>query len=237
MADRSPPAASAPAELVLGPVTVSFQRYARPEEGFVGRTPPSHGALPVAAAGGDHLVAVPEDEAFWLGLVARSPRQPALVRVAAVVGGARLDALAGAGEAEPGPEAAGVQVPGTVAVNGVARAAGGAWCFTRVARAPGAPACTALILEVVPGPEREAAPSRGPEPLRAPPRGAPTGAPTGAAAPPGSAADAPEGGWQLDRRVELRVELVAPEDFAARAGLPPPAPLRDQAAYRGWRLP
>jgi hypothetical protein len=42
---------------------------------------------------------------------------------------------------------------------------------------------------------------------------------------------------QAPGQAPLRLRLVDPATFAARTGLPPPAPLDPEAGYRGWRLP
>jgi hypothetical protein len=218
-------------EIRLGFVSASFQRYPRPTEGFVGEPPRSHGALPVGAAGAEVLVAVPEAEALWVGLVARSPRVVTLVRVVVEAAGSRVDALAGDALAPGAAPAAGLAVPPTVAVQGLARAAGGSWCFARVAVAPGAPACVALELEAVPAHEVRAPRPRRPTPLRAP------AARDVSRERPSALEPADPRVWCVERRVTALVRLVSPDEFGARTGLPLPAPLRPGAAYRGWRLP
>jgi hypothetical protein len=54
--------------LVHGAV-VSFQRYQCPSERIVREAPSSHGALPVAAEGDHFLLALPFQEAFWVGVI------------------------------------------------------------------------------------------------------------------------------------------------------------------------
>jgi len=48
---------------------VSFQRYLCPSDKVVADAPSSHGALPVAPAGNHYLLPLPDQEAFWVGIV------------------------------------------------------------------------------------------------------------------------------------------------------------------------
>lgn len=55
--------------LLLGMLTVSFQRFERPSVGVIRVAPRSLGALPTARAGnGRLLLPVDDKEAFWIGL-------------------------------------------------------------------------------------------------------------------------------------------------------------------------
>jgi hypothetical protein len=62
---------SGPEGLYSNGAVVSFQRYRRPPENMVRLAPASCGVLPVVreASGFGFLLAVPDDEAFWIGPV------------------------------------------------------------------------------------------------------------------------------------------------------------------------
>ena len=55
--------------LFLEDAVVSFQRYRCPSDKIVREAPSSHGALPVAAEGYHYLLALPTQEAFWVGVI------------------------------------------------------------------------------------------------------------------------------------------------------------------------
>jgi hypothetical protein len=63
---------SGPGGLTLDHAVVSFQRFLRPAIRTVRKAPRSYGVLPVAAMGTNFMLALPEQEAFWLGVTVPS---------------------------------------------------------------------------------------------------------------------------------------------------------------------
>ena len=55
--------------LFIDYAVVSFQRYLCPSDKIVGDTPSSYGALPVAPEGDHYLLPLPDQEAFWVGVI------------------------------------------------------------------------------------------------------------------------------------------------------------------------
>jgi hypothetical protein len=55
--------------LFIDNAVVSFQRYPCPSDKIVGDAPSSYGALPVAPEGDHHLLPLPDQEAFWVGII------------------------------------------------------------------------------------------------------------------------------------------------------------------------
>lgn len=83
MSER-PVVATAGGLRVDGGLTLSFQRFALPAGGVIGRLPPSLGALPVgAAADGTLVLPVADGEAFWIGASTDRPKARAEVFVSA----------------------------------------------------------------------------------------------------------------------------------------------------------
>jgi hypothetical protein len=55
--------------LFIDYAVVSFQRYLCPSDKIVGDAPSSCGALPVAPEGDHYLLPLPDQEAFWVGVI------------------------------------------------------------------------------------------------------------------------------------------------------------------------
>lgn len=55
--------------LFIDNALASFQRYLCPSNKVVGEAPPSHGALPIAPAGDHFVLPLPDQEAFWVGIL------------------------------------------------------------------------------------------------------------------------------------------------------------------------
>lgn len=82
-------------------LTVSFQRYAAPTTGVVRALPASLGALPVALIGGSALLAAPDGEAYWIGLVPVPDADPTSVgAIVTLRSGERFDLITGAAPAD-----------------------------------------------------------------------------------------------------------------------------------------
>jgi len=69
MASDDTPWRIAPEGLISNGAVVSFQRFRRPADGIVHQAPSSCGVLPVGFGGGGLWLAVPRDEAFWIGVL------------------------------------------------------------------------------------------------------------------------------------------------------------------------
>jgi hypothetical protein len=55
--------------LFIDDAVISFQRYQCPSDKFVLEAPSSHGALPIAPEGDHYLLPLPDQEAFWVGII------------------------------------------------------------------------------------------------------------------------------------------------------------------------
>jgi hypothetical protein len=118
---------------LVASLTLSFQRYPYPPDGYVQALPRSWGALPFLADAARLTLPCLDGEAFWIGL-AFSPGQPATeVSVTAVTDGGDGFEIA-------------VAAPPEYAVAGIPRAEGGWWALTRSRRAPYVPAVLRIDL-------------------------------------------------------------------------------------------
>jgi hypothetical protein len=144
---------SVPFEYSLTPgLAISFQRFPAPPSGLLRTLPPSHGALPLLAAGaGRVLVPVPDGEALWVGLVRQFRAPSCSVRVSATLAsGQSLDVWTGRPPtAQPPPGPGWMAVPPHFAVAGLVHPDG----WSALARPPApadpgdrapAPACVSL---------------------------------------------------------------------------------------------
>ena len=127
----------------------SFQRFARPASGAVGRAPPSLGALPVGTTEhGEFVLPIEEDEAFWVGVSATQSGPGERVGLGAVVRDGRIfDAVLGGACGPHGP-CTRTTVPPSAVVPGIRQATGsGSWVFARaVPEGSPAPACRAVCI-------------------------------------------------------------------------------------------
>ncbi len=214
---------------------MTFQRYPRPAGGILTGAPRSWGALPVAAAAnGDLVVPVADDEAVWLGLSPRSDRRSVLVVLEAELDdGTVRDAVAGTAWSEAG-ERSGLVVPPTRWVDGIGRPDGHPLALARVGAGRDAPGTRAVGFRVMP--HRVGFRGRPSHP-RVPTLHAP--APADPARSVTSMAVAPVDGavWDVSRCAVARVRLVDPRAFTEETGEAPPAPRDPGASYGGWRLP
>jgi hypothetical protein len=142
--------------VVLGEaVILSFQRFARPISGVIGRAPSSLGALPVAVGpGGVFLVPVADGEAVWLGLESAAEGEFARVTIMARLSSGRdVNAISGKpwmGRSEPSRS-----VPPAQFVEGIPRADEQLAVFARPwDSAPGS-GCDALLMIVTSRQQRD----------------------------------------------------------------------------------
>jgi hypothetical protein len=69
MASDENPWRIGPEGLISNGAVLSFQRFRRPADGIVHEAPPSCGVLPAGYGRSGLLLAVPRDEAFWIGVL------------------------------------------------------------------------------------------------------------------------------------------------------------------------
>jgi hypothetical protein len=209
---------------------VSFQRYRRPQD-IVDAPPRSWGALPVGRVANDYLLPLPDDDAFWLGLSSKGNTQTVLACVMAETEtGSALDALTGASTAKSARPSglAGLRVPPTQSIEGIASAAGGWWPFARVASPSQGPSIRSIRIFAIPSREQRGG--------RRAAAGAITIAPLHAPTPHSDNERASDKSWKLEQSHSIHLLIVSPDDFFAGTGVRL-APFDQNASYRGWRLP
>jgi len=69
MANDENPWRVGPEGLISNDAVISFQRFRRPANGIVQKAPKSCGVLPAGFGRSGLLLAVPRDEAFWIGVL------------------------------------------------------------------------------------------------------------------------------------------------------------------------
>jgi hypothetical protein len=225
-------------EYPLGALSVSFQRYPYPHEGFVTELPTSCGALPfLIERPGRLLLPCPTGESFWIGLVPSPMSQRYLLRVLVrTASGKRLNAATGAEAHDTGrlglEDLPSPTMPG---VPGIVRGEGTWWSFARNALEPTRPACHGLEIHCR---SRDTPPTPQTSDRR-PQHSMPGG---GNEQGNGEARPRPPGGESSPTHVDdeesesLLVDLTEPEHFQALGG-ERLEPLNPRDRYGGWRLP
>lgn len=201
-------------------LSVSFQRYPYPTTGIVTALATSCGALPFALrAPGQLVLPCPDEEAFWIGLVASPTGQQHRLRVlVSTTSGDRIDALTGVPANNPGPAFLDDLVAPQHGIPGIFKGDGRWWAFARHTDATPAPACHEIELRCRP---------------------AGTAAPVAHTARPGrqhSGPGDPSPSGEAGETSSVQVDLVEPEVFRALSGTRVP-PLDESNRYGGWRLP
>ena len=176
---------------------MSFQRFARPENGVVAQVPTSLGALPVGlGAAKDLMIPVADGEAFWIGLSVADPSAQIELAVAVELSdGTILDAISGATWEKARCRT--VIVPDVQRLVGIRHYADGFDVFTRTSTSDGLPPCAHLWFHVAVASSNDAQVG---EPLRVALRlvdYATFQAETGLAAPATLDPDAAYKGWRL----------------------------------------
>jgi hypothetical protein len=185
------------------------------------------------ASTNEAMVPMEPGEAIWIGVsVPRDEPGPhaVCVRVTAKTdAGSQLSVLSAASES------AGVLVPPTASITGIARSAGSWLAIARVvADGSQAPATRSLEVAAVPTRAVHAAETRRDDvPFHSLALGAGQSRSTVVTCDAGTDGDV----WDHTRRAHVVVVLVSHEAFAAVSDLALPEPLDASQPYRGWRLP
>jgi hypothetical protein len=197
---------------------VSFQRYPYPTTGIVTALATSWGALPfLLRAPGQLVLPCPDEEAFWIGLVASPAGQQHRLRVlVSTTSGDRINALTGVPVNNPAPaDIDDLVAPPQHGIPGIFQGDGRWRAFARHTDATPAAACHEIELSC-----RPAAPV---------PHGAGPGRQHSGPGDPSPSGEAGE-------TSSVQVDLVEPEVFQALSGTRVP-PLDEANRYGGWRLP
>jgi hypothetical protein len=229
-------------EYALTPsLSISFQRYPYPTEGFVTALPTSWGALPFLLSTPRQLILPsPDGEAFWIGLVPSPAGSQHLLRVlVSMADGGRIDALTGtpADDNQPSTSVENLLTPPRHGIPGIFRSDGSWWAFARDTSDTPAPACRGIELLCrvvttagpVPRTNHSGRQHAGPGYPPPPPESLPS-----QASPHNIDADhalsAQGNTWSV------QVDLVQPGNFRAFGGTEVPT-LEETNRYDGWRLP
>jgi hypothetical protein len=188
-------------------LSVSFQRYPRPDGNIIIEAPPSLGALPVGMdQNGNFVLPVADNEAFWIGLDPLAIESQIWLSVGIDVAGLGvLDPISG--EIWACGKQSVIKVLKTGWINGIRRPDGRFDSFTRISADKKHYWCKELMFYILTERPENKVPVQ------------------------------PSPSSVCNSKCRFHIVMVDYETFTKRCGQKPPAPLDLEAGYRGWRLP